>query len=133
MALTWDGTLVMGIPELDEQHRELFARVDALLEAIRGGSSRQEVARTLEFLGDYVREHFEAEEALMRGAAFPGLAEHEREHAELVRDLVAPSAEHRRDGPSPSLILRVNRRVVDWLRQHIYRTDRELAVFLQRR
>jgi len=133
MALTWDDTLVMGIPELDAQHRELFARIDALLEAIRGGSSRQEVARTLGFLDDYAREHFEAEEALMRDAAFPGLAAHEREHAELVRDLAELAAEHRRDGPSPSLILRVNRRVVDWLRHHIYRTDRELAAFLQHR
>jgi hemerythrin len=133
MALTWDDTLVMGIPELDEQHRRLFARIDSLLEAIRGGSSRAEVGRTLAFLSDYVNEHFAAEEALMREAAFPGLGSHVKEHAELVQDLVALTAEHQRDGPSPSLIVRVNRRVVDWLRQHIYRTDRDLAVFLQRR
>ena len=102
MAIRWDPTLVMGVPELDRQHKEIFARLDSLLEAIRGGSSREEVGRTLDFLRDYVLTHFKAEEELMREIAFPGLPTHRAEHDRFVRD-------------------------------HIQRTDRELAGYVRAR
>ncbi len=133
MAIRWDPTLVMGVPELDRQHKEIFARLDSLLEAIRGGSSREEVGRTLDFLRDYVLTHFKAEEELMREIAFPGLPTHRAEHDRFVRDLSVLTAEHSRDGASPSLILRVNSRVSEWLREHIQRTDRELAGYVRAR
>ncbi len=133
MAITFDDTLVMDVPELDRQHRELFARLDALLEAIRRGSSRQEVAHTLTFLRAYVASHFAHEEELMRSTGFPGLDRHQAEHAGFTRELVALEAEHGRDGASPSLVVRVNLWLTGWLREHVYTTDRELGAFLRGR
>jgi hemerythrin len=133
MTISWDPTLALGIPDLDRQHKEFFARVDSLVHAIRSGFSRDEVGRTLAFLGSYASTHFAAEEALMRAVGFPGLAEHRSEHAGFVRDMEALEAEHQRDGASPSLILRVNVQLSGWLRDHICRTDRELAAFLRQR
>ncbi len=133
MALTWDTTLTMGVPALDEPHQELFRRLDALLEAIRRGSSRDEVGRTLAFLRDYVRTHFAEEEALMGETGYAGLADHKAQHDAFARDLAALEAEHRRNGPSPSLILRVKARVSSWLRDHIHRIDRALAEHLRAR
>lgn len=130
MALTWDTTLVMGVPALDEQHQELFQQLDALLDAIRRGSSREEVGRTLDFLCEYVRTHFAAEEALMLEIGYPAFADHKAQHDAFARDLAMLEAEHRRNGPSPSLVLRVNARVSSWLRDHIYRVDRALAEHL---
>jgi hemerythrin len=131
MALSWDPTLVTGVPEVDAQHEQLFERLDALLHAIRRGSSRDEVARTLAFLRDYVDTHFAAEEALMRDAAYGGYEEHKAQHELFARDLAALQEEFRRDGPSPSLILRVNSRVTAWLRDHLHRLDRSLADHLR--
>ena len=133
MALTWDTTLVMGVPELDQQHQELFQRLDALLHAIRGGSSRDEGGRTLAFLCVYVRTHFAEEEELMRESGYPSLPDHKAQHDHFAGDLAALEAEHRRNGPSPSLILRVNARVSTWLRDHIYRVDRAFAEHLRAR
>jgi hemerythrin len=45
--------------------------------------------------------------------------------------MAALKAEYQRDGASPSLILRVNVQLSGWLREHICRTDRELAAFLR--
>jgi len=131
MALTWDTTLVMGVPELDKQHQELFQRLDALMHAVRHGSSRDEVGRTLSFLCGYVRTHFAEEERLMRETGYPALPDHKAQHDRFSGDLAALEAEHKRDGPSPSLILRVNARVSTWLRDHIYRVDRALAEHLR--
>jgi hemerythrin len=133
MAITWDDSLVMGVAELDRQHRELFTRLDALLEAIRRGSSRDEVSHTLTFLREYVAQHFAAEEELMRGLGFPGHDGHRDEHASFTRDFVGLEEEHRRDGASPSLVLRVNVWLTGWLREHIYRTDRQLGEFMKAR
>jgi hemerythrin len=133
MATRWDPALTTGVAEIDRQHQEIFARVDALLQAIRGGSSREEVGRTLAFLGGYVVTHFMAEEELMRETVFPGLQAHRTEHERFVRDLAVLTAEHSRDGASPSLVLRVNSRISEWLREHIHRSDRELASHLRAR
>ncbi len=111
MALSWDPSLVMGVPAVDEQHEQLFARLDALLLAIRRGSSRDEIGQTLAFLSEYVRTHFAAEEAMMRESSYPAYDAHKAEHDAFRRELAALEAEHARNGPSPSLILRVNGRV----------------------
>ena len=128
--MRWDPTLAMGVPELDEQHREILTELQALIHAIRRGCSRDQVGRTLAFLRAHVAEHFAAEEALMLETGYAGLADHKAQHDAFARELAALEAEHRRDGPSPSLILRVNGRVSSWLRDHIYRIDRLLAQHL---
>jgi hemerythrin len=133
MAITFDESLVMGVAELDREHRELFARLDALLEAIRRGSSRDEVTHTLAYLREYVVKHFAGEEQLMVSVAFPGLARHRDEHLAFTRDFAGLEEEHRRDGATTSLVVRVNVWLTGWLREHIYRTDRELAEFVRAR
>jgi hemerythrin len=131
MAITFDETLLTGMTDLDRQHRELFVRLDALIEAIRRGSSRQEVGHTLSFLRDYVATHFADEEALMREIAFPGVDHHVAEHAAFTRDLAALEAEHRRDGATPSLVVRVNVWLTSWLRTHIYEADHQIGEFVR--
>lgn len=130
MAITWDPTLVTGIEDIDAQHQELFRRLDALLEAIRAGRSRDEVGRTLTFLEEYASHHFTAEEAQMEARGYAGLADHRAEHEGFRGELRALEAEYLRDGATASLIIRVNTHLTGWLRSHIYRTDRALADFL---
>lgn len=130
MAITWDPTLATGIAEIDQQHQELFRRLDALVEAIRGGRSRDEVGHTLTFLEDYASHHFAAEEAQMELRGYGGLGDHRAEHEGFRAELRALEAEYLRDGATASLIIRVNTHLTGWLRSHIHRTDRALAAFL---
>jgi hemerythrin len=131
--MQWDPTVEMGVPEIDEQHRDILRRLDALIHAVRQGYSRDEVGRTLAFLREHVTTHFTAEEKLMRAVAFPALAEHQAEHDGFVRDLADLEAEHERHGASPSLVLRVSGHVTEWLREHLFGSDRKLAQFLRAR
>jgi hemerythrin len=129
--VAWDPSLSVGIPELDQQHASLFARLDGLIQAVRSGASRDEVGRTLLFLREYVQTHFADEEGIMRQAGFPRLAEHHLEHEGFVADLRQLEIEHRRNGASPGLVLRVSARLTSWLREHVSRADRELGAFLE--
>lgn len=130
--ITWDRNLETGDAEIDGQHRELFFRIDKLLAASREKRSREEVAQTLTFLGDYVVEHFAAEERKMAAAGYPQIEAHRAEHARFVQEFGILYNEFKSEGPTTLFIIRVGNRVTGWLREHIYRTDRSLVEFLKR-
>jgi hemerythrin len=127
-----NSIVTTGSQEVGEGNVQLATRLESLLESIRGGSYRQEVGRTLAFLEEYVRTQLESEERRMREASYPDLAGHLRQHLELARDVMALGKEHRRDGASPGLVLRVSARAREWFDQHVLRADRELDRFLSR-
>jgi hemerythrin len=131
MTVEFDPVLLTGVDEIDRQHRELFARVGALLEASRNQRSREEVIRLLEFLGGYVVEHFGAEERRMEEAGYPKIDGHRAEHRQLVKELEVLRHELKSEGPTRLFVIRVGNRVTEWLREHIYRTDRLLGEWLR--
>jgi hemerythrin len=131
VSLELDPLLLTGIDEIDGQHRELFARIGALLEASRSGRSREEVVRLLEFLGSYVVDHFAVEERIMEEAGYPRLGGHRAEHLQFMKELAILRHELKSEGPTKLFVIRVGNRVTEWLREHIYRTDRILADWLK--
>lgn len=133
MTLELDDVLVTGHPGIDAQHRELFARVGALLDSSRQRRSRDEVARMLDYLGDYVVTHFALEEQVMAETGYAGLEAHRAEHQRFVKEFAALYEEFKVEGPGPLFVIRVGNRITAWLREHIYRTDRALGEFLRHR
>jgi hemerythrin len=129
--LEFDPVLLTGVDEIDTQHRELFDRVAALLEASQHRRSREEVIRLLEFLGRYVIDHFADEERTMLQAGYPKLEGHRAEHRQFVKELEILRHELKSEGPSALFVIRVGNRVTEWLREHIYRTDRMLGEWLR--
>lgn len=130
--IEFDPVLLTGIDAIDGQHRELFLRVNRLLEASRAHRSKEEVHRLLEFLGSYVVEHFASEERTMAELAYPRIEGHVGEHRQFTRELEALRQEARRQGPTPLLVIHVTGRTTEWLREHIYRTDRLLGDWIRR-
>jgi hemerythrin len=130
MAITWTPQLAVGVPEIDAQHQELFRRVDSLLESIQFGRAQDEVARLLEYVGDYVHLHFGAEESLMQQHGYPQRAAHFAEHREFVRSFVELKRELERRGPTPEFAAVVGSALVDWLREHIGATDWALGAWM---
>jgi hemerythrin len=125
----WTAALAVGIPEIDHQHQELFRRAERLILALRAGD-RSEVEPLVEYLTDYVAEHFDSEERLMRSVAYPAYELHQAEHARLradVGELASRCAEY---GPNPLVTLMLHNWISDWLRRHIGSSDRALARFV---
>jgi len=132
MALVeFDPVLLTGVDDIDAQHRELFQRIGQLLEASRNHRSREEVVRLLEFLGGYVVDHFASEEVTMEASRYPRVEGHRAEHRQLMKELEILRHELKSEGPSNLFVIRVGNRVTEWLREHIYRTDRLLAEWLK--
>ena len=128
MALRWTSALAIGAADLDARHEELFRRVERLHDAMLA-HDRTEVARLLEFLLVYCREHFEAEEALMRRIGYPLVEEHAAEHAAFASEVAGLYETLGRDGLTARLVLAVDRRVTGWLADHVYTSDLALGRF----
>jgi hemerythrin len=132
LALQWTSALALGVPELDDQHRELFRRVDRLLDAVLR-RDRAEAASTVEFLKAFVVDHFAAEERLMEESAFPEAGAHVAEHRAFGAALGDIDTQLRREGPTAALVYRLEREAVSWLEDHVCHLDVALARHLRAR
>lgn len=130
MTIEWNSHLSTGIDWQDRHHKELFKRINRLLDAMTMGRGKDETARLFAFLDDYFVVHFEAEEQAMGKYNFPGAVAHLAEHTRFIEGIAGLRREFDR-GPSTGLVIRVQREVVDWLVNHIGGLDKELAAFLK--
>jgi len=128
---TWSRALETGHPKIDEQHREIFRRVDALHLAMKSGD-RKESGQLIEFLGTYVGEHFAAEERAMKDSGYRGLSQHALEHGQFVREFMAIGNRFDRHGPSAGVAVDLKTWLASWLKDHILKVDVEFARHLER-
>jgi hemerythrin len=122
LALQWSSALSLGVEDLDVQHRELFERVDHLLDAMLR-KDRTEAARLSAYLCDHVGLHFAAEEQLMRDLGFPEVERHAAEHRAFANSMCQLNRAFSEQGPTAE--------VVAWLRDHVYVSDVELGRFIR--
>lgn len=129
MRFRWTQALAVNNPLIDSQHQELFRRFGQLeVASVRG--DRAEAARHLDFVGQYVVEHFGAEETLMEESEYPGLAAHRGAHEQFMREYMELTQGFVAGRTS---IDRLVEWTGDWLKLHISGTDQLLANHLAKR
>ena len=126
----WDPSFSVGNAAIDKQHQRLLAvclrAADCLLDDSADSKKRFHII--LWDLSAYAKEHFAAEEALLRKHDCPRFAEHKAEHGEYLKKLIA-------------LLLATNTDTVDkealqqflsvWWTRHVLESDLECKPFLQ--
>jgi len=133
MVFAWTDDLSVGVAELDNDHRELIAIFNHVLETKRFGDNRPQLREAIQRLSDYTREHFIREELYMTKCGFPDLAAHRGEHAEFIRT-VTEIEEHL--ASTDPLMVRVEMITFlnEWLMRHIQYADAKyrphMATFL---
>ncbi len=130
---TWNAALAVGHPVIDEQHRELFARADDLIEAMMQGRAAAEMEELFVFLRDYCRDHFATEERLMASARYPGAADHAALHREFTRQFQELEELMDTKGASALVVLGTKDLIRGWLVNHVGSVDAKLAAFLKAR
>ncbi len=130
-AVQWSEDLSSGFKEIDDQHKELINRVNKLLDACNSGKGRQEIGDTLNFLSDYVVEHFNSEEKYMKQYNYPGLNEQIEQHKYFVGYVGELKNEFDKNGPSISLTMKLSKNLVEWLVNHIMKIDKKAGAFLK--
>lgn len=131
MAIEWTPYLSVGNNVIDNQHKELFSRLNGLIDAMSDGHSEEELSAFIGFLGDYVVVHFRTEEDLMDRYSYAATTAHKAQHAALVNDFMLIKQQLETTGASEPLAIAIEKRLSDWLINHIGRVDKLLGAFLK--
>ncbi len=130
--MLWDKNLECGIPAIDKQHQEIFRRVEVLTEP----NNRERIPEMLDFLGRYVVDHFATEEEMHAKSKYPRAREHKAEHVAFTRTYVDLRNEFNASrGNLPQnlqAVVKINRVVFAWLREHIMGSDKDFAVYAKK-
>lgn len=133
--MEWTQDLSVGVDTIDNQHKELFSRINSLVAAIRDHTCKYKIGDIVRFLDEYIMFHFAEEEKYMLQHNYPGYAGHKAHHnafianfSELKQEL--PKLEGGQKPGSYDLSVETNQVVVDWILDHIAKVDREFGKYL---
>lgn len=124
--MLWNKTFECHIPHIDAQHKALFEHIERL------GNMHGDVSRipvTMEFLETYTTEHFSDEESLHEQTRFPRALEHRRQHKDFVEHIRKLRKDYEASGHNLATLMDMNRALVDWLSNHILKSDKLFADF----
>jgi len=125
----WTEEWSVGVDTIDAQHRELFVAINTLLRE-EGNTASRDLARVLDYLENYVSNHFGLEELYMRRLSYPGFPSHKGEHVAFINEFYDLRGEYDNNGASPELADKMGRYMGDWLVNHIGKVDKALGAFL---
>ena len=130
MAILWKENLSVGVNEIDNQHKELFNRINNLLDACTRGKGSEEVKRTLNFLSDYVISHFGTEESLMVRYNYPDYTSHKEKHEKFKNEFTELKMKIEKEDTGLLTTIGTNHLLIDWWLNHIGKVDKALGAFL---
>lgn len=130
MEIQWTQDLSVGVAEVDQQHQELFNRINTLLIACKQGKGRDHLTEIIDFLGEYTVKHFETEKKLMSDHDYPEMDSHIAQHEIFIENFSMLKQKLEQDGPGGHIVIETNRVVITWLNSHIRNVDQNLGAFL---
>jgi len=131
MPAEWSPDLTLNHELLDDQHVELFRRLEEAAVACDAGAAAA-VRAAVNAFADAFLEHLAAEEALMEETLYPERTRHKAAHELFTADLVEMRRELEEHGPTPVVADWIRTRVPEWLLFHIRVNDLPFGAHLAR-
>jgi hemerythrin len=126
----WKSEYDTGIPEIDAQHKQVFAIAGELHPAMVAGADKTALGAILTRLLSYSRMHFDTEEDLMQASHYPEYAQHKAEHDALTGQVRAFQQSF--DAGRAEMTLELVQFLNDWLGHHITDPDRKMSSHVRR-
>jgi methyl-accepting chemotaxis protein len=127
--MSWGPKLIIGIDEIDDQHKELVSLINQLHKAMKMKKGRKTSGKILTGLAEYTVYHFDHEKSLFEKYGYPETEEHLKIHDELVAQVVAFKTQF--DEGHASLTMDLMDFLNSWLKEHIMKTDKQYVPFLK--
>lgn len=131
--IIWRDSLSVGVEMVDTEHQELIIRLNEFMEACTNRNAKEKIGETLSFLKAYTIEHFSHEESLMQEVEYPNYEQHKQIHANFVNKVEEIELSIQEKGPTILTTIKLNRILVDWLVNHITKTDVLLGEFIKKK
>jgi len=134
--MKWTEDLSIGVELIDNQHKELFSRINDLVAAIKQHTCKYKIGDVVRFLDEYIIFHFGEEERFMQKHKYPHYPQHKAQHTKFIESFNELKKEiHKLEGGrkpgSYDLSVETNQVVVDWILDHIVKVDKEFGAFLK--
>ncbi|MDD1621698.1 MAG: bacteriohemerythrin [Methylococcaceae bacterium] len=120
---TWQDHFKIGNVAVDTQHQHLFDLANQIVEA----TGTDELTRLVMLFCQHIREHFQAEESLMKLHRYPCYPVHVENHNLMLNRLIEISKTIQENRWNPADI---DTFVSDWVLRHIQEVDMLLGEFL---
>jgi hemerythrin len=131
VAYQWDSSLETGHEKIDNQHKQLIAALNSIIDASRNGKGSEEIFKTLDFLTGYTIMHFTDEEKLQEKYDYPDYLVHKRYHNDFKVTVGKLTERLREEGPTEDMVNTVTSAVGDWLLNHIKGDDFRMATYIK--
>ncbi len=119
MITQWDEKYSLNNPKIDEQHKELF-RLSAMVDLLNEKTTKKEIRELLNTFFDYMKEHFNDEEAYMKSINYPLLSKHKKLHQKIIDDFVDLI---KKNSSLNELKAEMKKATKKWLIEHILEND----------
>lgn len=129
--IEWNDEYLLGILEIDNQHKKLVAIANELYDTITSNSEdyKLEMSKVLKKLTDYTVYHFSSEEDFMRRHGYAGVDLHKTAHDGFINEvnhqIMQLSDDNKETGAKFYTF------VLQWVLTHIARADKIWAKFVK--
>ncbi|MBI5344510.1 MAG: hemerythrin family protein [Deltaproteobacteria bacterium] len=130
MALIWTPALLTGLDWQDNQHKDLFAKINEFIDAMNKGMAQDDLTGVFTFLGNYVRTHFKQEEAAMDKHSYPERTSHLALHKTFMDNIGVLQEGLKKQEDKQRLAIQARKLLADWFFEHVSKTDKKLGGFL---
>lgn len=130
MRIEWNSEYVLGIKDVDEQHRQFIDLINQTYALAETNHSNREIKELLELILTHAKAHFALEEALFDKHHYQHAQEHKNQHQELTDQIMDFKKQLKRDGVK--LTMSFLGFLVVWLTEHMNVHDRKYARFLRK-
>jgi hemerythrin len=119
--IEWRDDFSVGLPEVDHEHREMIAMINALQLEAAGGAGIASVLAALGEIHARISAHFALEEKCMTSLGYEGYPEHKADHERLLDDIRDIMEEVSTTGHFDPAVLGL--RLADWFVGHFSSLD----------
>jgi hemerythrin len=131
ITLKWKQDYSVGVPEIDEQHKNLFETAKSLLDLYQTDGANDEFFSGMRKMFEIADSHFSYEENMLKEIGYPDFDAHCESHRELSRTI--RSFLKRLKSNQPNLFDEMQLVMKNWLVSHLLREDGKYKLFRESR
>ena len=126
----WNDSFLIGIEELDHEHKVLINDINKLHEEMVGNEVKSEIQKYLGEIYMHMQAHFALEEHVMKEHEYEFFDEHKREHEEFLEDYTECMLQFL-NGADISSKNPIEECLQQWVVDHITTSDKKMALMVQ--
>ncbi len=128
--LKWDDSYLIGIEELDFEHKKLIEDINILHQELAEHGEKSNIERCLGEIFARMQAHFALEEHVMVANNYPSYDEHKREHDNLIESYTESMLNFMNSSGTDSAYL-VENELNRWIVDHILTSDKKMSAIIK--